>query len=133
VPSDNTELFHRIAREWRERRRIPAELLADDVEWVNPDDAVETGSRRGPEAFNEAIAQIYEGWEESRFEAERVIASGDEVVALGELHVRGREVGVDIRREHGQIWTFRDGRATRMRWFNSREEALAAAGLSSAP
>ena len=133
VASDNVELFDRIAREWRDARRVPPELLADDVEWVNPADAVETGSRRGPDAFNEAIAQIYEGWEESRFEPERVIANGEEVVALGELHVRGRAVGVDIRREHGQVWTFRHGRVARMAWFNSHADALAAAGLPTGP
>jgi hypothetical protein len=39
-------------------------------------------------------------------------------------------VGQEIRREHGQVWTFRDGRVARMRWFGSHREALEAAGLS---
>jgi hypothetical protein len=30
---------------------------------------------------------------------------------------------------HGQVWTFRDGRAVRMIWFNDVEAALQAAGL----
>jgi ketosteroid isomerase-like protein len=130
VPEDNVDRFHRLQREWQERRSLPPELLSEDVEWVNPPDAVEPGTRRGAEGFNEAIASIYEGWEESVFVTDRVVASGDDVVAVGELRVRGRAVGVEVRREHGQIWTFRDGRVTRMRWFGSGREALEAAGLS---
>ena len=109
---------------------MPAELLTEDVEWVNPPDAVEPGRRTGAAGFNDAIASIFEGWEESRFEPERVLERGDEVIALGELRVRGRSVGVEVRRPHGQIWTFRGGRVARMRWFSTHEETLAAAGLS---
>jgi ketosteroid isomerase-like protein len=130
VPADNVELFHRITRLWQEHRRLAPELLTEDVEWVNPPDAVESGTRRGAEGFNDAITSIFEGWDESQFEPERAFATGDEVVALGELRVRGRSVGVEVRREHGQLWTFRDGRVARMRWFNSHRETLESAGLS---
>ena len=122
------QLFHRMQRQWQERRRLPPELLTDDVEWVNPPDSVESGTRRGADGFNDAIASVYEGWEDSRFEPERVVARGDDVVALGELRARGRAVGLEVHREHGQIWTFRGGRLARMRWFNSHRETLDAAG-----
>lgn len=131
VTADPVARFHELQREWQERRRIAPEHLTDDVEWVNPDDAVEGGTRCGPDAFNQAITSVYEGWVDSRFVAERVLASGDDVVALGELRAHGRVVGHEIRREHGQIWTFRDGRLARMRWFGSHAETLVAAGLES--
>jgi ketosteroid isomerase-like protein len=129
APTD-VERFHDLLRQWQEQRRLPPEALTDDVEWVNPPDSVETGTRRGPDAFNEGIASVYEGWADSRFVPEQVVARGGEVVALGVLRVRGRAVGVDVQREHGQVWTFRDGRLARMRWFNSHRETLAAAGLT---
>jgi ketosteroid isomerase-like protein len=127
----NAERFREITRQWQESRRVAPDLLTDDVEWVNPPDAVEPGSRRGVDGFNDAIASIYEGWDESRFEPERVIEHGDDVVALGELRARGRAVDFEIRQAHGQVWTFRDGRAARMRWFSTHAETLAAAGLPS--
>ena len=130
MANDNVDRFHELLRQWQERRSLPPELLTADVEWVNPPEAVEPGTRHGAGGFNEAIASIYEGWEESVFEPERVLANGAEVVAVGELRVRGRAVGLEVRREHGQIWTFRGGRVARMRWFNSRREALEAAGLT---
>lgn len=125
---DNVERFHAITREWQEQRQVSPEHLTEDVEWVNAPDAVERGSRRGAEGFNEAIASIYEGWEDSRFVPDRVFADGDEVVALGELVARGRS-DLEVRQPHGQIWTFRDGRVARMRWFSTHAETLAAAGL----
>jgi ketosteroid isomerase-like protein len=126
---DNVERFHEISRQWQERRRLAPDLLTDDVEWVDPPDAVEPGSRWGVDGFNEAIASIYEGWDESRFEPEHVIENGDDVVALGEIRARGRTVDLEVHRAHGQIWTFRGGRVARMRWFNGHRETLDAAGL----
>ncbi len=95
---------------------------------MNPPDAVEPGVRQGIDSFNEAISSIFDAWKEVRFETERVIDSGDEVVALGQVWGSGRGAGIEVARPHGQIWTFRDGRVIRMRWFHSHSEALEAAG-----
>jgi ketosteroid isomerase-like protein len=129
APRGNAQRFHEITRWWQERRSLGPEELTEDVEWVNPPDAVEPGSRRGVEGFNEAIASIYEGWDESRFVPDRVIERGDDVVALGELRATGRAVDFEISQPHGQIWSFRGGRVARMCWFNSHRETLEAAGL----
>ena len=124
----NVELFHHIRRQLSEERTIDRELLADDAEWVNPHDAVEPGRRRGAESFLGAIASVFEGWEESVFDIERVVERGDDVIALGTLRTRGR-TGISAARSHGEIWSFDQGRVARMQWFQSHEEALAAAGL----
>ena len=126
---ENVDRFHQLNRVLREQRRIGPEHLTDDVEWVNPDDAVEPGSRHGPAEFNEAIGRIFEGWDESRFEPERVIDHGDDVIALGQLRTRAR-AGLELTRSHAQIWTFRAGRVARLRWFQSHAEALETARLS---
>lgn len=123
------ERFHRLTTLWNEQHRIDVEHLTGDVEWVNPDDAVEPGRRHGPAAFNEAIRSIFEGWDDSRFEPERVIDAGDDVVALGHLRTQAR-AGLELTRPHGQIWTFRGGKVARMRWYQSHADALEAVGLS---
>jgi ketosteroid isomerase-like protein len=112
------------------RRRIDPELLADDAEWVNPHDAVERGTRRGADEFNGAIASVFATWDDVHFDTERLIDSGDEVVALGVLHGHIHAFGMEVEAPHGQVWTFRDARVTRMRWFNTHREALDAAGLA---
>ena len=129
MSEENLERFHRLNGILYEQRRIGPEHLTEDVEWVNPDDAVEPGSRHGPAGFNDAIRSIFEGWDDSRFEPERVIDRGDDVIALGQLRTQAR-AGLELSRAHGQIWTFRGGRVARMRWFQSHADALEAAGLS---
>jgi ketosteroid isomerase-like protein len=128
MPETNAERFRRVRTQLTERQTIERELLADDAEWVNPPDAVETGTRRGADAFLRAIERVFEGWDESAFEIERVIESGDEVVALGRLRTRG-QAGLEVTGEHAEIWNFENGKVTRMRWFRTHAAALTAAGL----
>jgi ketosteroid isomerase-like protein len=111
-------------------RRLDPELLADDAEWVNPHDAVELGTRRGADEFNRAIASVFATWDDVRFDTDRTIDNGDHVIALGSLHGCLHASGMVVSAEHGQIWTFRDGRVVRMQWFNTHREALEAAGQS---
>jgi ketosteroid isomerase-like protein len=110
-------------------RRLHPELLAADAEWVNPHDAVEPGTRSGAEDFNGAIASVFATWDDVHFDTERVIDSGDDMVALGILRGHLQASGMNVESPHGQIWTFRDGQVTRMRWFNTHRETLDAAGL----
>jgi ketosteroid isomerase-like protein len=126
---ENVEILDRIHEEWFGSRTLGGDLLAEDVEWVNPPDAVERGVRRGIDSFNDAIRSVFQAWEEARFETERVIDHDEDVVALGQVRGLGRAAGIEVVRPHGEIWTFRDGRAVRMRWFNSHSETLEAAGL----
>jgi ketosteroid isomerase-like protein len=37
---------------------------------------------------------------------------------------------VEVERRQGYVWTLRDGKAIRFRWFNDPAEALQAVGLS---
>src|SRR5918999_5326002 len=125
----NVERFHELRRRLSEQRELSRDLLTEEAEWVNPDDAVEPGTRRGADSFLEAIAGVFEGWEESVFEIERVIESGEDVVALGRIRTRGRATGLEAASPHGEIWTFDEAKVARMRWFNTYAETLAAVGL----
>ena len=129
MSQDNVNSLRWILQQLFGERRVRPELLAEDAEWVNPHDAVEQGTRRGADAFNAAIASVFAAWDDVRFDTERVIDNGDDVVALGLLHGRVHAVGMDVNSPHGQIWTFRGGRVVRMRWFNSHRETLEAVGL----
>jgi ketosteroid isomerase-like protein len=126
----NLERFHQLRRRLNEHHEVSRALLTEDAEWVNPDDAVEPGTRRGADSFLAAVTSVFEGWGESVFEIERVTERGEDVIALGQLRTRGRATGIEAASPHGEIWTFDAGRVTRMRWFNTYEETLAAAGIS---
>ena len=70
-----------------------------------------------------------EAWESLRFEAGEFIEAGDHVVTPITTHARGRE-GVEIRARGAWVWTFRDGSVARITFYQERQEALEAAGLS---
>jgi ketosteroid isomerase-like protein len=59
-----------------------------------------------------------------------VTDGGEAVLALGTLRGHLHDSGMEVTAPHGQVWTFRDGRAVRMEWFNDRDRALEAAGLA---
>ena len=126
----NEELLRRALEQLFGARRIEPELLAEDVEWINPHDAVEPGTHHGEAAFNSAIANVFATWDDVQFDIDRVTDGGDAVVvALGTLRGHLHDSGMEVTAPHGQVWTFREGRAVRMIWFNSHEAALQAGGL----
>ena len=129
MAQENVERLDVIFEHLFQGRRIGAELLAEEAEWVNPRDAVEGGTRSGADAFNDAIESVFAAWDDVWFDTDRVIDKGDTLVALGVLrgHIRGP--GMEVESPHGQVWTFRDGRVIRMQWFNTHDEALQAAGV----
>jgi ketosteroid isomerase-like protein len=126
MPADKVELIRRIYDAW-EREESARDFLAEDVEYVNPDYAVEPGTRRGRASFR----VVRETYEDFRLTIERYIdAGGDDVVVLARYAGSGTGSGVPVEGEHGYVWTVRDGQAVRFRWFQSHREALEAAGLA---
>lgn len=106
------------------------ELLDPEVEFRNPDYAMETGTRRGREEFVRALERGWEVMEETRYDIERIIDEGDVIVVIGRFMARGRTGGVPVETPFGHVLELRDDRATSVSWFQDPAEALAAAGLS---
>jgi ketosteroid isomerase-like protein len=65
-----------------------------------------------------------------RVEPERFIDGGADVVVIARITGKGKGSGLDIDWRQGYVWTVRDGKAVRFRWFTKPEQALEAAGLS---
>jgi ketosteroid isomerase-like protein len=127
VPDDNVEIVRRILEAWRSGRSPAAEgLLDEQVEWVNAPEAVEPGTRRGIRAFEAAAASVAESFENVRLEVDELIPSGDRVLVVGTLVVRGRESSAELRQPIGQLWTLRDGRALRVQLLTDPEQGRAA-------
>jgi ketosteroid isomerase-like protein len=130
VSQENVDAVRRIFNVWEtERSPVPSGLLDPGIEWVNPPDAVERGTRQGIDAFGTAVDSLEAGFEDAMVEIDEILDAGDRVVVLGTLHGSGRGSGLGIDRRQGYIWTFRDGKAIRFEWFNTPDEALIAAGI----
>lgn len=103
--------------------RSARDFIHPEVEYVNPPDAVEPGVRIGREAFRE----IRSSYDDLRVEPQEYLdAGGDDVVVIARIRGRGRASGLEVDWRQGYIWTVREGRGVRFRWFNHPEDALAA-------
>lgn len=107
-------------------------LAHPDVEFVNPDTALEPGTRHGPEGLRAGMAAILEAFEDLRFDYDRVVEMEDCVVATGTFQARGRGSGMELSdAPFAVVVTQRNGKLVRYEWFNTPEEALDAAGVPS--
>jgi uncharacterized protein len=127
---ENVEVVRRIYAGWVPGSS-PAEsnLLDPDIEWVNPSDALEPGTRTGIEVFSSIIEELNDTIGDFRMDVERFIDAGDRVVVVATMRGRGRASGVGIQRRHGSVWTIRDGKAVRFQWFYEPDQALEAVGV----
>ena len=119
------ELVRRIYEAWKSGES-PAALIDENLEYVNPDHAVEPGTRRG-RRWLAAVTDTYGDF--STEPVEFIDAGDEEVVVLAYYTATGSGSGVRVTGEHGYVWTISGGRAVRFKWFSSHAEALAAAGL----
>ena len=124
MSEENVELVRAIYAAWL-KGESARDFIAADIEYVNPPDAVEPGTRRGRKAF----AAIRDAYDDVRVEPEKLIEAGADVVVIARITGTGRGSGVGIDSRQGYIWTIHDGKAVRFRWFNKPEQALEAAGL----
>ena len=99
-------------------------LLAPDVEVRT---TVETF--RGIEGIRAWLAEVDRTFEDYTAAAGEPLVVGDRVVVDVHQSGRGRGSGIDIDHTFTHVWTIRDGRATSLRAYTGRAEALAAVGV----
>jgi len=123
MSQENVQLVRDIYRLWSENQSA-RHLIDPELEYVNPPYAVESGTRHG----RGTLTKIREVYPDFRVEPERFVDAGEDVVVIGTA--RGRTAsGVEAQWRQGYVWTVRDDRAVRFRWFNHPDEALEAVGL----
>ena len=114
MSEENVEAFKRGADAYN-RREVEAllEELHPQVE----------GARQG-------IRELEEAFSELRAEPLEFRDVGERVVAIGHLHGRGKESGVETESPIAWLVDFEDGKVVRIREYADPAEALEAAGLS---
>ncbi|MGZ8667508.1 MAG: nuclear transport factor 2 family protein [Solirubrobacterales bacterium] len=130
MSEENVNIVKRIYRAWEDGSPLSSGLLAEDIDWVNPGEAVEPGTRHGVSAFGEAVDSVTSTFEGARVRFEEFIDAGEKVVVIGTLHGIGQGSGLEIDARQGYVWTIRDGKAVRFEWFNDPDAALESVGLS---
>jgi len=125
MSQENVEIVRAIYEAWSESRSA-APFIERDLEYVNPPEAVEPGTRIG----RRYLAAVQDVYPDFRIEPERFVDAGDDVVVIASIRGRGVRSQAVADQRQGYVWTLRDGKAIRFRWFNDPRQALEAVGLS---
>jgi ketosteroid isomerase-like protein len=131
MSEENVEIVRRCFGFWANRdfSAIP--------EVVHPDFVLDVSRRvinpavyHGLDGFRRFVEQVDEVWENFQFEPEEAIDAGDQVFTSVRISGRGRGSGVEAEMREFSIWTFREGKLSRLTGgYRDRAEALEAAGL----
>jgi hypothetical protein len=105
-----------------------ADVMADDIEWVNPGKSDENplaGTYRGKDEVLGWFGKLVEHLDFATFEPRDFIAQGDKVVSTVYVEATVRRTGRSIVTDEAHVWTFRDGKLARFK--NHYDTAAAAA------
>ena len=132
MSEENVEIVRRLFGQWA-TGDLTADLFDRDIEYSRT--GAETpdmeGRWLGRDELSTAMREYLRAFSDLRIEAERIIdLSGDRVLVLSRHTARGKQSGVPIEHEIGDLFTLRDGKIVRYDSYWDRAEALAAAGLS---
>jgi len=84
----------------------------------------------GRQAVIKASRHYWGTWDDYSVEAEELVDAGASVVVILREQGRGKGSGAPFQKLHPQVWTFRGGRIIRWDSFQTRAEAIEAAGLT---
>jgi ketosteroid isomerase-like protein len=131
VPSRNANTVRQIYAIWNGESTIDAaaDLISEDVVFVNPDSAFEPGTRHGRPDFLEAFGQASAAFDLFTHDPMEIVEVGPVVLAHVTFKARGRGSGVELSVAEQHLWTFEAGRVVRFEWFHDEAAARAAAGL----
>ena len=131
MSQENVEVVHRINEAFN-RGDLTAvlELLDPGFEWWDRVDDPGATVHRGRDGYSKFIADLDADVVEMQVEMKEVIVAGDYVVADVRVHGRGRASGAPFEEHEVHVVRLRDGKATELREYRSKAEALETLGLS---
>ena len=97
---------------------------------IQDHDIPEAGEYFGHQGFGRWLDEDWgTAWSDWSLEPEEFIDAGNTVVVIAHLTATGRGSGLEVKRQDGLVYELRDGKITRLDYYNSKEQALEAAGL----
>jgi len=127
MSQENVEVVQRWIDAWnRGERSFPDNEVHPDVKVVSRFRPEPYYGRDGVEQW---IREVDEQFQEWRISVDAWRDVGSQVVALGQLHLRGRTGGVEFDQAAAAVVEVIDGKLLKLRFFADQAEALEAAGL----
>jgi len=133
MSEENVEIVRRSIELWSEGDADEAlKMAADDLvmDWSNSIGPAK-GIYRGKEAARKFWAAFVDAFGRLRWDLEEIIEVDESrVIAVNHFRARGRGSGIDVDAVGAQLWTMSEGKARSIKLYQSKAEALEAAGLS---
>jgi ketosteroid isomerase-like protein len=101
-------------------------LLADDFEWLEPEQSLLGGAHHGADEIRAALEAQLEVFEEFTIEPEEFHERNGRVAVPVRQRARGGSSGVEVEIRIGHLWTVEDGKVVRLEVFAARDDAEAA-------
>ncbi len=136
MSQENVEIVRRLYAEWEDEafKGLDDEAydlldLDPEIEWDASRRTFDPGVYHGYDGIRAMSAGLREVWESGRIEPLEFIQAGKEVVVPVRLVMVSRTDRQAVTANAAHIWTLRDGRVIRHCGFQTKAEALEAAGL----
>jgi ketosteroid isomerase-like protein len=134
MSQQNVEIVRRLYATWEDNAfedpdQEVYDLLDPEIEWDASRRTFDPCVFHGYEGIREFAARLREVWESGRIEPLEFIPTGDEVVVPVRLAFVSRTDRQVLTANAAHVWTLRDGRVIRHCTFQTKAEALEAAGL----
>jgi ketosteroid isomerase-like protein len=84
---------------------------------------------RGEQGVRDWMDELDRSFESFRITHDEVRDLGDRVLALGQVEIRARGSGIEMTQPMGWVYEVEGGKLTRLLFFSTHAEALAAAGI----
>jgi uncharacterized protein len=125
VSRSNVELARRAFRAFEQRDMNAIEdLCTPDVEFDWSRRLLDPTVIRGYEGIRRFFEEVDGIFDEIVFEEEEILDLGDEVLVVNTGRFRGRTSGVDVTARGAIVWTIRDAKLVRFRFYQTKEDAL---------
>jgi ketosteroid isomerase-like protein len=127
----NVELLNRAYEDWRRGDFTRNDMFHPEVEFVT---YLPRRSYHGHAGVTEGWFDFLAAWNDFTVEAREIIrGKGSRNLVLVHLRGRGKESGLPIESEGANVVELRDGKIVLFELHWDRDEALAGAGLDTAP
>jgi len=129
MSQENVEIVRRGYEDFNRTGEFDSELFDPEIEVDNSNAMLDAAVYRGPEGLREYLSLLREMWKQVRVEPQEFIPVGEEQVIVPiRMIMVGRDEIETVARA-ASVFTLRDGKVTRVKNYQSKAEALEAAGL----
>ena len=129
----NVDMVRQVIESWNRGDVDGAlEMAADDLV-VDMSNAIgpDKGFYRGKERVRDLWTSLNDAADTIRWDPEEIIeVDAERLIVVINVRMRGRGSGVEVEGVSAVLWAIRDGEGRSMKLYQSKAEALEAAGLS---